>query len=607
MTQFYENNEHLALCHLEQQFSHLTSHACLWIDTIIDAVQDSVILVDHTYQILMINQVTSKLLGYSEHELLNQSLRYILADNITDISRIEQSLRTNTEVTYLAKNRQPITVSLSSRFIYDDEGDAIAIICIAKDISKEKQMEQLITHSKAALYYDLYHDKLTGLPNRKFFIEQLEQSLKKTYDNENCCFSVLVIDLDQFKLINNSYGHLIGDNLLLQVVERFQKCLHSEVILARLGGDEFGMIINHFGNLDYTLSIVDCLKKDLSLPFQLDGYEVYSSASIGIAIGNANYQKVEEILRDAEAALSQAKMKDKASYTIFHQQMYWDTVNRLELDQDLRRAIERNEFELRYQPIVELNTQQVRGFEVLTRWKHPEKGFIPPADFIPVTEENGLIIPLSNWVFEEACQQLFQWQQISDNFQDITLSLNLSVKQLSQSNLVENVKNMIQEIGINSHHVKLEITESSIMENPEKACSVLNEFKALGIKISLDDFGTGYSSLSYLHRFPIDILKIDRSFIKDITEKTDKLRLTQIIIELANHFGMEVIAEGIETPEQVEQLQQLGCQFGQGYYFDRPLTTEQAKNLILNKASQQKSPLKAMGDGFPIVNQLLNG
>ncbi len=575
------HNFPLALTQLNQQFPALTPIACVWIETIINTINDSVILLDRNYTILMVNQITLNLLGYSENDLINQSIGKILYKTNNSVSTIENSLNKTIDTAYIRKNNQEVEVLLSSQLINSEGQEIMAIICTAKDISQEKRMEKLIKDNERKLYYDIRHDKLTGLPNRKLFIEELEKSLEKDQEDNNFCFTVLILDLDQFKLINNSYGHLMGDNLLMQMGERLKTYLHSQDILARLGGDEFGIILNHLGNLDHALEIVDLIKQGFVRPFQLNGYEVYSSASIGITISDTKYQKVGDILRDADAALNQAKIKDKASYTIFRQEMYFEAVNRLELDNDLRRAIERQEFVLKYQPIVELNTQKIIGLEALIRWQHPEKGLISPGKFIPIAEETGLIIPLSNWILNQGCQQMCEWQQLSDNSQELIISINLSVKQFSQNNLVEEIMSTLQNLGMNKNCLKLEITESCIVKNTEEVCSILTELKALGINLSMDDFGTGYSSLSYLHRFPFDTLKIDRSFIKDMSQSTDKLRLTQTIIHLANDFGMEVIAEGIETKEQWEQLQQLGCPYGQGYYFAKPLTAQEVEKIIL--------------------------
>ncbi|MDJ0579737.1 GGDEF domain-containing phosphodiesterase [Crocosphaera sp.] len=577
----YKNNLTLALKQLNQQFSDLSMVACAWIQTIINIINDSVIVLDTNYTILMVNQTTINLLGYSEKELVNKSILNILYQNSDDVSIIENSSKKTIESAYFRKNNQEVEVLLSSQLIYSEDQEIMAIICIAQDISQEKRIEKLIKENERKLYYDLRHDKLTGLPNRKLFIEELETSLEKAQEDKSFCFTVLILDLDQFKLINNSYGHLMGDNLLIQMGERLKTYLHEQDILARLGGDEFGIILNHLGNLDHTLEIVDLIKKGFALPFQLNGHEVYSSASIGITISDTKYQKFGDILRDTGAALNQAKIKDKASYTIFRQEMYVEAVNRLELDNDLRRAIERQEFELTYQPIVELNTQKVIGFEALIRWQHPKKGLINPGKFIPIAEETGLIIPLSNWILNQGCQQMCEWQKLSDSYQELIISINLSVKQFSENNLVEEIINTLQNSGMNKNCLKLEITESCIIKNTEEVCSILNQLKALGINLSMDDFGTGYSSLSYLHRFPFDTLKIDRSFIKDMSQSIDKLRLTQTIIHLANDFGMEVIAEGIETKKQWEQLKQLGCSYGQGYYFAQPLTAEEVEKIIL--------------------------
>ncbi|MDJ0598700.1 MAG: EAL domain-containing protein [Crocosphaera sp.] len=588
MNKSYQNKNDFsfALAQLNQQFPALTSIACIWIQTILNTMNDSVILLNKNHQILMANQSILSLLGYEENELINQSIINILDNESYDLSTIGNSVKQTIEATYLKKNGEKVEVLLSSHLIYDENEKIMAIICIAKNISQEKRIEQLIKDNEYQLNYDLRHDKLTGLPNRRLFSEELEKSLQKAHENNNFSFTVLILDLDQFKLINNSYGHLMGDELLIQIGKRLKKYLHSQDILARLGGDEFGIILNHLGNLDHTLEIIDFIKQDFARPFKLNSYEVYSSASIGITVSDSNYQKVGDILRDADAALHQAKIKDKASYTIFRQEMYVEAVNRLQLDNDLRRAIDRKEFELRYQPIVELNTKKITGFEALVRWRHPEKGLISPGKFIPMAEETGLIIPLSNWILNQGCQQMYEWQKLSENSQGLIISINLSAKEFSQKNLVEKIINTVQRLGINNHCLKLEITESCIINNTEEVRSILTELKALGIKLSMDDFGTGYSSLSYLHRFPFDTLKIDRSFIKDMSQSTDKLRLTQTIINLANDFGMEVIAEGIETREQFEQLQQLGCSYGQGYYFAQPLTAQAAEKVIMEGNNQ---------------------
>ncbi|MGK7958360.1 MAG: EAL domain-containing protein [Crocosphaera sp.] len=580
------NDFSVALRQLNQQFTDLTTVACVWVQTIINTINDSVILLDKNYIILMVNQTTITFLGYSENELINQSIVHILSKKNNALSTIENSIEQTIETVYLRKNNQEVEVFLSSQVINSEDLKIMAIICTAKNISQEKRMGNLIEDNEKKLHYELRHDKLTGLPNRKLFIEELENSLKRVHEDNNFCFTVLILDLDQFKLINNSYGHLMGDTLLISMGERLKEYLHPQDILARLGGDEFGIILNHLGNLEHTLEIVDLIKKSFALPFRLNGYEVYSSASIGITISDIKYQKVGDILRDADAALNQAKIKDKASYTIFRQEMYLAAVNRLELDNDLRRAIDRQEFELKYQPIVELNNQKILGFEALLRWKHPEKGWIAPAKFIPVAEETGLIIPLSNWILNQGCQQICEWQKLSENSQELVISINLSIKQFSQNNLVEEIITTLENLEMNKKHLKLEITESCIVKNTEEVCSILTQLKSLGINLSMDDFGTGYSSLSYLHRFPFDTLKIDRSFIKDMSQSSDKLRLTQTIIHLANDLGMEVIAEGIETRKQLEQLKQLGCPYGQGYYFAKPLTSQEVEKVILEGNNQ---------------------
>ena len=587
MNKPHEDQDYLSLASLKlnENFAALTPTACVWVETIINTITDSVIILDQNYQILMVNQKTLTWFGYSEDELINQSIFDILDESFDQNSGIEQSLQQPVQTKYLKQNGQKISVFLSSHLIIQGNEQAMAIICIAKDMNQEKRIEKLIKDSEARLHYDIRHDKLTGLPNRKLFLEELDKSLQKSRKQSNFRFSVLILDLDQFKLINNSYGHVMGDKLLKQIGERLKQYLHPEDILTRLGGDEFGIILNNLDDVDHTLEVVNFIKKDFARSFHLDGYEVFSSASIGIALSDENYQNVADILRDADAALTQAKIKDKASYTIFRREMHADALQRLQLDNDLRRAINRKEFSLRYQPIVTLKTQQVIGFEALIRWIHPEQGLIYPSQFIPIAEETGLIIPMSHWILKEACQQMLQWQKIAKNSTQLTMSVNLSGKQIIQANFVEQVMDIVQQVGLQTQYLKLEITENSLIRKTEEICFMLTQLKEQGIKLSMDDFGTGYSSLSYLHNFPFDTLKIDRSFIRNITKNTNKLGLTQTIINLAKNFGMEVVAEGIETLEQSQKLQELGCLCGQGYYFSHPLTANQVEKLISSNNS----------------------
>jgi diguanylate cyclase (GGDEF)-like protein/PAS domain S-box-containing protein len=432
-------------------------------------------------------------------------------------------------------------------------------------------------------------DPLTGLPNRLLFLDRLGRLIKQAKRLKGRMFAVLFLDLDAFKMINDSMGHLIGDQLLLGVAKRLEKCLRSTdtvarlgetFTLARLGGDEFTVLLDDIKNAGDANRAAERLMQALSSPFILGGKEVFTSVSIGIALSNPAYEQAEDIMRDADTAMYRAKSLGKTRYVVFDADMRASVTARLELETDLRRALERQEFRNVYQPIVALASGQIAGFEALIRWQHPTRGWLEPKDFISVAEETGLIRELGWWNLREACRQLSKWKAHPDTYSDLIISVNLSIKQFLQPNLVQDIGNLLKELALPPETLKLEITESTVMGDPSAAVDMLLQMKALGIRLAIDDFGTGYSSLSYLHRFPLDTLKIDRSFISSMCDNGDGMEIARTIMPLANNLRLDVIAEGVETAEQVAMLKKLHCKYAQGYYFSKPLAAEQVEALL---------------------------
>ncbi|MEM7757776.1 MAG: diguanylate cyclase [Cyanobacteria bacterium P01_A01_bin.40] len=424
------------------------------------------------------------------------------------------------------------------------------------------------------------YDRLTGLPNYNFLLENIEQEINFCQSRIGYEFVILFVDVNRFKVINSSLGRILGDRLLIAISERLQTCLRSQDLIARMGNDEFAILLSNVEQIKYATNVAERIYRELGIPFDLGGYEVFIEASIGIALGSKEYKKPEDLLRDAELAVSDAKRQNKFPYQIFNQSMRGKALTLLQLENDLRRAIKRQEFILHYQPIISLRNNRIKGFEVLVRWRHPEKGTISPGEFIPLAEDTGLIIPLGFWVLEEACKQMYAWQIKFGSLQDWKVSVNISSKQLSLPNFVTQVKQILGNTKLDPHNLKLEITESSLVEDTKHTIAILKELKSLGIEFSLDDFGTGYSSLSYLHQFPFDTLKIDRSFVNSVGDNIEKLGIVRAIVTLAHNLGMDTIAEGIETVTQLAQLKALRCEYGQGFYLSKPLDKEILEDLI---------------------------
>ncbi len=442
------------------------------------------------------------------------------------------------------------------------------------------RLEATVQQRTAELQTMIFEDGLTALPSRTFLLQKLAELLQSGESS----FAVVCLDCDQFKLVNGSFGHAIGDQLLIAIAERLRQHLRPGDVLARMGEDEFCFLLHQIEDAVALEPFIQTILRSFNAPFSLVNCEIFMTACMGISLSNDAAGQSEELLQDADTAMYQAKLRGKGSYQIFDRQMHLAMFNRLMLENDLQRSLEQQEFVLYYQPIVHLQTQKLAGFEALLRWQHPERGMVSPGEFIPCMETTGLIVPVGMLVFKQACQQLRSWQQ--QGWTEITMSVNLSVRQFACPTLLADIDRVLSETAINPGYLKLEITESAIMDNAEMAIALTKELRSRQIQISIDDFGTGYCSLGYLHHFPVDTLKIDRSFVNQIQAENRNYQVVNTIIALSNQLELAVIAEGIETTQQLEWLQQLGCQFGQGYLFSKPLPAAEIESIYLTKSSE---------------------
>ncbi len=530
------------------------------------------------------------MLGFREHEIEDRLEEWLGRIHDADRERVKEEI---------AAHQKGLTPHFESehRLLHKDGGFRWMVsrgLCVHDATGKALRMagsQTDITERKVS-------DPLTGLPNRLLFIDRLGRLIKYSKRHKDHLFAVLFLDLDGFKMINDSLGHLIGDQLLVGVAARLEKCLRSSdtvarlgetFTVARLGGDEFTILLDDIKEPADANRAGERLMKALAPPFRLAGKEVFTSVSIGIALSNASYEQPEDMLRDADTAMYRAKSLGKARYEVFDADMRASVMARLQLETDLRRALERNEFRNFYQPIVALESGRIVGFEALLRWQHPTKGMIGPDEFIFVAEETGMIRELGWWSLREACRQMSHWRARSEAGLDLTISVNLSAKQLLQPHLVEEMAKLLREAGLPPEALKLEITESAVMADPTAAAEMLQQIKSLGIRLAIDDFGTGYSSLSYLHRFPLDTLKIDRSFISgERGEGSDGMEIARTIMPMAKSLNLDVVAEGVETLEQVALLKRLQCKYAQGYYFSKPLAPDEVAPLLAEDREMQK-------------------
>lgn len=523
-----------------------------------------------------------EMLGFNDDEISDTPDEWLSRIHQEDHDRVRASIdaylegtTSNFEIEYRIRHFSGNYLWMMAKglAIRTSSGRATRFAGSQTDVSERKSNEE-------QMIYDALHDTLTSIPNRTLLLDRIRQSLVRRKRYPKTSFAIIFIDLDRFRLVNESLGHIHGDELLQLISARLKETIPIGDTVARLGGDEFSILLQDIDSVRDVEVIAKDIQNSFSKPFFLGDKEVFASASMGIAHSDNNYKTPEEILRDSELAMYRAKRGGKSQSIVFQPQFRQSSLSPIDLDTDLRRALDRDEMELHYQPIISMRDRTISGFEALLRWSHRSRGVISPNEFIPLAEETGLIYDLGQWVLGKACKQIAAWNKSKEKEDQLEISINLSSRQFSDPNLVEGIVENIEKSGFNAEFLKIEITESALMQNAQRSVSMLNQLKDLNIKVCVDDFGTGYSSLSYLHTFPIDTLKIDRSFVHDMSRNFRNMEIIRTIIMLAHNLKLDVIAEGVETGEQDAQLSALGCQFAQGFYFSRPLNSSDAALLI---------------------------
>jgi diguanylate cyclase (GGDEF)-like protein/PAS domain S-box-containing protein len=532
------------------------------------------------------------MLGYGEQDRCHQLEDWFERVYPPDLEKLKQAIAAHLEGNTSHLEQEYRLLTQDGRFCWilcrgiavrNDYGMAYRMAGSQADITDLKRTNE-------QLRYQAFYDKLTGLPNRTLFLEELRQAIAQHRQAPNCQFAVLFIDLDRFKMANDSLGHEIGDLLLIAIAYRLKKCLPPDMLVARLSSDEFTVLLNPISQASEALSCAELIHQELALPFSLNGHEIFAAASIGIALSSAESMQPEDLLRDADIAMYYAKSRRQARSVLFDPAMRSLALSRLQMETDLRRAIERHEFRIVYQPIVSLLTDKITGFEALIRWHHPSRGIVSPVEFIQLAEETGLVVRLDRWMLHQACQQLALWKSQFPQCLPLKMSVNFSGVQLTTADLLSYVDRVLQDTGLTGKDLKLEITESAMMLKAQSTPMLLDELRDRGIELSIDDFGTGYSSLARLHRLPINTLKIDRSFIPTATDQNaiqnhENWEMVRTIITLAHNLGLDVIAEGVETIEQIHQLRSLHCEYAQGFFFSRPIEAAAMTILLSNSGS----------------------
>ena len=533
-------------------------------------------------QILQINAKYCAITGYSERELQTMTLiqlthpddRWMNQEFCAALDHTESS-ECSTDQRYLRRDGSIVWVSLTLSVIRDERGNFRVLAALIQDISDRKQLEAERQQAESRLRHNALHDALTQLPNRNLLMTQLERALERMRRPPHHQFAVLFLDLDRFKLVNDSLGHLAGDHMLIMVARRLSDLVRPGDLVARLGGDEFVILLETVSGPTDVLAVTDRLLQTLRQPLQLEQREVCATASIGIVIGSLGYRNATELLRDADIAMYRAKANGKNSYALFDPTLHQQVTERLQLEQDLRQAIAQQQLELYFQPIINLCDGAIWCLEALMRWRHPDRGLVSPDHFIPIAEETGLIVMLDQWAIHTACHQLKQWQQRYPAAQQLSVSVNLSAQDLHLPDITSDIRTALAESGLAGKHLVLEITESLLVSDTPQILELLEELQQLSVKLAVDDFGTGYSSLSYLHRFPFSALKIDQSFTSNMKLGSVNQEIIETIVTLSDRLGMVAIAEGGETLDQLRHLQRVGCEYSQGYHFCKPVPAEQ--------------------------------
>ncbi len=537
-----------------------------------DGIWDWDLLSNHVYY----SPRWREMLGYQDREIGSTLEEWLNRVHPEDIERLRLILKAHvegttdqleTEYRVLHKDGSYRWMLCRGLTVRGNEGTANRMAGSQTDVTDRKYAEEKLLH-------DAFYDLLTGLPNRALFKDHLSLAVERGKRKVDYMYAVLFLDLDRFKDVNDSLGHSVGDDLLVSVAKKLEQRMRTTDTIARFGGDEFVILLEDLQDVDNASQVAEWILSELSEPFIFNNREVYINASIGIVINSIAYLRADEVLRDADIAMYSAKARGKGRYVIFDPAMREDILNRTELEHDLRKAIDQDQLRVHYQSIVSLKTQQVVGVEALVRWEHPRRGLVPPGDFIPLAEETDLIVSIDRWVMREACRQLSQWKEKIPQAKELTVSVNLSTKHVSKEDLVEYVESVLEETGLQPSDLKLEITERAILEKSEITDAVFDRLRENGIQLQIDDFGTGYSALSYLSNFPINALKIDRSFIRTMVEDDNNSKIVQAILMLSQRLNVGVIAEGVETQTLFDHLNELGCEYGQGYFISKPQDPE---------------------------------
>ena len=594
---FYTIYQHLQLHRIRRQLAERDQLFQL----ISENAADMIALVDSDGRRLYNSPAYQKVLGYSPEDLKNtSSFEQIHPDDRLRVVKAAEKARQTgcgERLEYRVRHRDGSWRSLESTAspIRNAKGQTDKLVIVNRDITERKRAEELLAHNA-------FHDGLTNLPNRALFLDRLQRALTLSKRHTNYKFAVLLIDVDEFKIVNDSLGHTAGDELLIRIGQRLKDVVrrtdtvsrpHNSGVreqtingdtLARLGGDEFTILLDDIRDPIEAVRVAERVQAELAPPFVVNQQKIVVSASIGIAASTSPHTQAEDLLRDADIAMYRAKRAGKARCEVSDMAMHADAVKRLRLETDLRKALEQGEFRVYYQPIVSLQTAKITGFEALTRWQRPE-GVLSPMEFIALAEETGLIIPMNRQLLREACQHLQSWQSEFPSSPPLSMSVNLTSKEFAQPDLVGEIRKSLDQTGLDPGCLQLEIIETIAMGDTEKSGHVLSQLKALGVRLSIDDFGTGYSSLGRLRRIPVDTLKIDRSFISNMDSDPENREIVRTIIMLAHNLGLKVVAEGTETEEQVTQLKQLNCEMAQGYFFSRPADDQAMLKLLARNQS----------------------
>ena len=541
--------------------------------------RDAIYMTTRDGRFIDANPSMLEMFGYSREELLstNSSLLYVSPQ---DRARLQKELEKvgsvrQHELKLKRRDGSVLDCLKTAAVQRADDGSIIGYQGIIHDITERKRTEEQHAHNA-------FHDSLTGLPNRSLFMDRLERLVRAARRRNNYRFGVLFLDLDRFKIVNDTLGHMVGDQLLSAVARRLEGALRAEDTVARIGGDEFAIILDSIRDAGDGTRVAERIVQELSLPFTIDGHEVHTATSIGVALSYSGSETADSLLRDADAAMYRAKSSGRGRYEVFDPRQHTEAVTQLQMEADLRRALQAREFFLVYQPVIDIQLRRLAGFEAFLRWRHPSRGLVPPNEFIPVAEETGLIHQIGWWVLEEACHQMHAWEMThAEQLADLTVSVNLSGKQFYQPDLIPHVDQILAEGAVSPARIKLEVSESVIMQNAEASTKILTQLRQRGILLSIDDFGTGYSSLSYLQQFPITTLKIDRAFVHAVTETGRASGLVNSILALGRSMGVDALAEGVESGEQVDRLRTLGARFAQGFFFSPPVDAETATTFIV--------------------------